>query len=149
MGVNGIALSRRFFHELVQPLLPSDLPYTAARIGSGSDVLGLDDERSRDHDWGCRLHLFVPDAWVQELDELLDRSLPAQFMAQPVRFAVSWDERVRHRVEVVSVADFVASRLGFDATRELDPIEWLALTGQSVLEVIGGEVFVDHSGELT
>ena len=33
---------------------------------------------------------------------------------------------------------FARSRLGVDATRPLEPADWLALTGQSVLEVTAG-----------
>lgn len=33
--------------------------------GTGSEVLGLDDAVSRDHDWGLRLQLFVPDAGLR------------------------------------------------------------------------------------
>jgi hypothetical protein len=60
--VPGIELSRRFYREVVQPLLNhhfGPLPHTAALIGTGSEVLGLDTERSTDHDWGPRLLLFL------------------------------------------------------------------------------------------
>ena len=53
----GAELAGRFFAEVVEPLLSHAVPglgYAAARLGSGSDVLGLDDAMSRDHDWGCR-----------------------------------------------------------------------------------------------
>jgi hypothetical protein len=54
--LRGAELARRFFTDVVEPLLSHALPglgYAAARLGSGSDVLGLDDEMSRDHDWGA------------------------------------------------------------------------------------------------
>jgi hypothetical protein len=147
--VDGLTLARRFHAEVLVPLLLIHAPglvYAAARIGSGSDVLGLDDERSRDHDWGCRLQLFVHEK--ADLDALLERELPERFLDHPVRFATTWDAHVRQRVEVVTIAGFVESRLGIDATRELTAAEWLCLTGQSVLEVVGGEVFADATGEL-
>lgn len=50
---NGIALAREYAAEVVEPLLTQELPglrLATARLGSGSDVLGLDDSTSRDHD---------------------------------------------------------------------------------------------------
>ena len=61
-GLRGAELARGFFASVVEPLLSRAVPglrYAAARLGSGSDVLGLDDEMSRDHDWGCRLTLLA------------------------------------------------------------------------------------------
>lgn len=55
---SGAALSREYWQDVVAPLLEKHLPglpYAAARLGSGSDVLGLDDHQSQDHDWGLRL----------------------------------------------------------------------------------------------
>jgi uncharacterized protein DUF4037 len=148
----GIHLARNYYTDVVAPLLERRLPglrYAAARLGRGSEVLGLDDDMSRDHDWGLRLELFVePDA-VDAVTALLDDHLPESYAALPVRFATSWDHAVRHRVEVATVPGFVTSRLGADATTALAPVEWLSLTGQSVLEVTSGEVFADTLGTLT
>jgi hypothetical protein len=46
------------------------------------------------------------------------------------------------------VAGFAASRLGVDLTGGLSVLDWLVLTGQSVLEVIAGPVFTDRTAEL-
>jgi hypothetical protein len=60
--LTGTELALGFFTGAVEPLLSRAVPglrYAAARLGSGSDVLGLDDAMSRDHDWGCRLTVLV------------------------------------------------------------------------------------------
>jgi len=148
----GTGLAQAYHDDVVRPLLQAwrpGLPYAAARLGSGSDVLGLDDETSRDHDWGLRLTLLVDEADVAAVDTHLEAALPAEHAGLPVRFATTWDPAERHRVEVATPRGFAASRLGLDPTTDLDAAGWLALTGQSVLEVTAGPVFHDGPGELT
>jgi hypothetical protein len=153
--VRGAELARRFFTGAVQPLLSERRPglrYAAARLGSGSDVLGLDDAMSRDHDWGCRLTLLVDSGardQVQPVSQLLEQELPERFEQFPVRFGVTGDRSVAHKVEVATVADFAASRLGVDPTRGLSALDWLTVTGQSVLEVTAGPVFTDRTRTLS
>jgi len=114
-------------------------------------VLGLDDVMSRDHDWGCRLTLLVdgPDRGaVPQISGLLERELPESYQGCPVRFPVTWDPSLSHQVEVATVAGFAAGRLGVDPTGGLSALEWLIVTGQSVLEVVAGPVFADRTCEL-
>jgi hypothetical protein len=151
----GSELARQFYADVVAPLLARAMPglrYAAGRLGSGSDVLGFDDEMSRDHDWGCRLTLLARggdrDA-VPEIRALLERELPDSYRGLPVRFPLTWDSSLSHKIEVATVAEFALSRLGVDPTAELAAPDWLILTGQSVLEVIAGPVFADQTGELT
>ena len=152
--VSGAELSRLFYAHAVAPLLAEVMPrlgYAAGRLGQGSDVLGLDDAMSRDHDWGCRLALLVDESdrdAVPQVISLLDRRLPDTYRGYPVRFPVTWNPAPTHNVEVATVADFAISRLGADPTRELSVLDWLILTGQSVLEVIAGPVFADRTAEL-
>ncbi|MFI9485882.1 DUF4037 domain-containing protein [Promicromonospora sp. NPDC052451] len=149
--MSGIEIARGYWADVVRPLLDRELPgmpRAAGRLGTGSDVLGLDDDTSRDHDWGLRLTLLVPAERVGEVDALLAASLPPSYQGWPTAFAVTWDPVVRHRVEVSAAADFVRSRTGVDIGG-LSAAGWLALTGQSVLEITAGPVFEDTSGEIT
>jgi Domain of unknown function (DUF4037) len=152
--MSGAELAGAFFTEAVEPLLSRVVPglrYAAGRLGSGSDVLGLDDAISRDHDWGCRLTLLVDEEdgdQVAPVSQLLADELPERFRGRPVRIPVTWDPAVAHQVQVATVADFAVSRLGVDPTRGLSVLDWLALTGQSVLEVTAGPVFADHTRAL-
>lgn len=142
-------LAHDFFQSAARPIIDrvlSEVGYLAGRLGSGSDVLGFDDDRSRDHDFGCRLTVLVDEqhgALLDTLDAALDADLPDEVDGWPTRFATSWDGRVRHKVDLHTVHDFVESRLGFDLRDPLQPAGWLCLTGQSVLEVTGGRVFHD------
>src|SRR5499427_3002299 len=152
--MSGGELSRRFYVDVVAPLLAEEMPglgYAAGRLGSGSDVLGFDDAMSRDHDWGCRLTLLVdePDRdAVPQITGLLEHGLPESYRGYPVRFPLTRDPALTHKVEVATVTGFAVSRLGVDPARELSVLDWLVLTGQSVLEVIAGPVFADRTSEL-
>ena len=55
--VSGADLSRLFYEEAVRPLVLgiAGVRHSAARIDDGSEVLGFDDETSRDHSWGPRV----------------------------------------------------------------------------------------------
>lgn len=149
--LSGLALSGAYFFEVVRPVLARRLPqmpYSAGRLGSGSDVLGLDDAVSRDHDWGLRLSLFVPDAAIADVDRELERSLPDSFAGHPVRFAFTGEAERRHHVEISSVAGFLHERLGFDPRSPISVRDWLSLSGQAVLEVTAGPLFAETSDGL-
>ncbi|AXK45199.1 DUF4037 domain-containing protein [Brachybacterium saurashtrense] len=157
-SASGLELSADYHSEVVAPLLERrlpGLPHAAARLGSGSDVLGFDDAQSRDHDWGLRLTLLVEEEGAaDEVDALLERELPASWRGLPTRFATTWEPVVRQRVEVARAADFAASRVGIAPGRlaadaPLDLADWLQLTGQAALEVTAGPVFHDGTGALT
>ncbi|WP_431280220.1 DUF4037 domain-containing protein [Leifsonia poae] len=147
----GIELSHAYFDDIVQPILAEALsgtPYSAGRLGGGSDVLGLDDATSRDHDWGLRVNLFVPTESVDAVAAELERRLPSSFRGHPTRFPFTGETDARHHVDVDTVSRFAHSRLGFDPRDGVTVDDWLSLTGQAVLEMVAGPVFADHSGEL-
>jgi hypothetical protein len=115
-------------------------------------VLGLDDARSRDHDWGLRLVLLVDEgdqAVLPVIRSVLDAGLPDTFAGLPTRFATTWDPATAHRVEAMTVGGFAASRLGRNPLAGLSSIGWLTLIGQSVLEVTAGQVYADTTAELS
>ncbi len=148
----GVALARAYWCRVVRPLLDQalpDVPRAAARIGSGSDVLGLDDATSRDHDWGLRLQVFVPPEHVGAVAELLAARLPADFAGHPARLVFTGRPDAQLAVDVGTLDELIATGLGFDPRLGGTVADWLSLTGQSVLEVSAGEVFEDTDGQLT
>jgi hypothetical protein len=153
LSENGQHLARRFHRDVVGPLVRAHrpgLPYAAGRLGSGSEVLGLDDAMSRDHDWGLRLSVLVPEEARDDVAGLLERELPESYDDWPVRFAYSGSDQARHHVDVDSLGSFVRDRLGLSPQPDAwTPDDWLGLDGQRVLEVVAGPVFHDSDGQLT
>lgn len=154
--IPGLTLSKIFFDEAVRPLLDQHAPglsYAAARIGSGSDVLGYDTTMSTDHDWGPRLTLFLLPAEAARAEDLavvLERGLPATLRGYPVRFAPSDGSRPAGSwVEVTTVRAFVAATLGFDLNQPLTATDWLSFPRQRLLYLTAGQVYHDGGGELT
>jgi hypothetical protein len=163
----GLTLARDFFSEIVQPLLAENAPavsYAAALIGPGSDVLGFDTPVSRDHDWGPRLQLFLPECELPERASLLGRvlasELPSEFRGFPTCFApadASGRRRpqanarppIDHLVEITSVGRYSRKLLGFDPLDGMNAQRWLLVPQERLLELTAGEVFVDSVGELT
>jgi hypothetical protein len=164
--MGGLRLSGLFYEEVVRPTLESEFPglsYSAARLGSGSEVLGYDTPRSADHEWGPRLDLFLTEsdhkALAGEIEESLRWRLPYRFMgysthwgeadAEGVRIIEERSSRpVEHRVVVHTVRDFFESWTGLDPYRRWEPADWLVVPQQRLLEMTAGRVYHDGIGEL-
>jgi hypothetical protein len=162
--IPGRELSYRFYIELLRPLLEHNfphLPYTAALIGPGSDVLGFDTEMSTDHDWGPRLLLFLRPSDMQLADAIqamLRRELPPSFYGYPVSITLPTNEDqtnqaehgvVDHRVIITTVSAFVWYHLAYAIDQPLTAADWLTFPAQILRELTAGAVHHDGLGELT
>ncbi|WP_017590177.1 DUF4037 domain-containing protein [Nocardiopsis ganjiahuensis] len=157
----GLELSRALYEEGVAPLLEG-VPHAAARVGAGSEVLGLDTERSTDHDWGPRLQLFLPDGCAPEypalLRERIGAALPRRVRGWPTRYAPApgdpgvWQltdaPTGHHLVDVVGFGPWFDEWLGFDPRAGVGTADWLAAPTQRLAGLVGGAVFHDGTGEL-
>jgi hypothetical protein len=159
--IPGLHLSELFYKESVEPILHAKFPgleYAAARLGYGSEVLGFDDEMSRDHDWGPRLTLFLSDDILEtikpKIDDALRNHLPHLFHGYPTNWSLPHEDQtwalmetvagpVNHRVEITTARKFVLEYLGFDIVGELTPADWLTFPQQKLLGITGGKVFHD------
>jgi len=147
----GLDLSRRYYAEIVRPLLDQEfprLPHSAALIGWGSDVLGFDTPRSRDHNWGPRLQLFLGDdqaGHAGRVADMLTARLPAEFLGYPTAFTGTFEETQLpvHWVSVARLRAWLTASLGFDPTGEIGLADWLSVPTQALAEVTTGEVFHD------
>lgn len=148
----------------MRPILERDFPdfrHAAALLGSGSEVLGFDDETSRDHEWGPRLSLFTRERVdAAAIDEALGRGLPTSFAGFSTHFGPTQEEGIArlatietgpiaHRVEVHALTMYLRERIGVDATNGFTVRNWLATPTQRLLELTAGEVFADPIGDLT
>jgi hypothetical protein len=166
--IPGLILNRRFYWEVVRPLLDQHLPqlvHSAALIGYGSDVLGLDTEMSTDHNWGPRVQIYLSEedfaTHETRLDELLSENLPAAFAGYPVNFsepdladngtrrmAQHQGGTVRHMLSIATVEQRFQDYLGIAPDANLSVSDWLLLPEQKLLEMTAGEVFHDGLGTL-
>lgn len=152
--IPGLQLAGEFYRETVRPLLDKEfpgLPYAAALLGPGSEVLGFDTPRSVDHDWGPRLQVFLADGTeqAQPITDMLTMRLPATFRGYPVAFARTGDPAIVHRVLVSELGAWLTGHLGFDARHGVTWQDWLATPAQRLAEGTAGAVFHDGPGELT
>jgi len=156
--VSGIQLSRALYEGFVRPtmarLYPT-VPYAAALIGPGSEVLGYDTEQSTDHDWGPRLQLFLGDTDCaqagQGIAAAVHSALPQQVLGYPTTLATdnASEEREYRAVTVHTAGRYFESVLGADPSGELGPAAWLTFTDQHLRSLTTGAMFQDAVGQLT
>ena len=165
--IPGLELNRQFFSSIVKPILDRnfpDLKYSIARIGFGSDVLGYDNKRSTDHDWGLRLELFLEESDYKNLkDEIsnyFSKELSYEFLGYSTHFGETNEKGVRvteaktkglikHRIEFHTIKSFFRDFLGIDPFSELSVFDWLSFPEQRLLAVTSGEVYHDGLMQLT
>jgi hypothetical protein len=157
--MQGIELSSRFYFGIVRPWLDRVAPHlrhSAALLGYGSELLGLDDETSKDHNWGPRVHLFVSRDNFAEHAQRLVREFsavaPDQFLGEPI----GWRSRphppasgseaagvVEHGLEIHTLESRLEGAFAIKSVDGLGPMQWLALSEQRLLAFTAGAVFHD------
>ena len=163
--MKGLELAKQYYFDCVKPVLNEKVPqikekYAAALLGYGSDVIGNDDEWSRDHEWGPRCHVFLSEELFAEhasvLDTALSENLPFEYAGFPTRFEFAEyfgmipakNISGRHHVVITTPERFLELTMGITGVPEHDR-DWLAISEQRLLEFTAGEVFEDYTGELT
>jgi uncharacterized protein DUF4037 len=139
------------------------LQYSAALLGSGSEVLGLDTSQSMDHHWGPRLQIFMSEddyaAHAGRMSEVLSTQLPHHFRGYPTSFGPPDKTGVRllrdmksgpvnHRVEIDTIKSFFEDYLGINPHDQVRILDWLTIPEQRLLTVTAGRVYHDGLGKL-
>jgi len=164
--VPGMELAECFYYGAVRPLLEMrfpDLRYSSALLGSGSEVLGFDTPRSRDHDWGPRCQIFLDEQALETYGDairsVLCDQLPVQFQGYSTNFELAEEAEttwmvdklaspVNHRVGLHTVRGYFGEYLGVDPASNFSALDWLVFSEHKLCSIVSGRVFHDGLGTL-
>lgn len=150
--MKGMDLSRRFYDHC-RPALMDKMPDVMALaaiglVGEGSECFGMDDELSRDHDFGPGFCIWLPlDLLCKKNDEIerVLADLPAEFAGRPSRLA----PRLRGgRVGPLPLERFYSFFTGLDHA-PASWREWMNIPEERLAAVTNGQVFEDNAGNFT
>ena len=172
--ISGLDLCQAFFSQAIEPVMSQTFPqvrYSAALIGSGSEVLGFDTEMSSDHHWGPRAMLFLGREDLVKYKSIIAQTfserLPRRFQGYPTGYTAadahdkgvqllddSDDGPINHRVEIDSIGNFISRYLGLDwddgpgsaGGCTISAADWLTLPEQKLRSITAGRVFLDQVG---
>jgi hypothetical protein len=164
--IPGLKLGGDFYHEAVEPIIQQhfpDLRYSAALIGSGSEILGFDTAMSSDHHWGPRAMLFLSDADFASqrdaLHETFANHLPYTFRGYSTHFSppdpndngvqhlnIVESGPINHRVEILTLREFFGYYLDWNPADDIEPGDWLTFPQQKLRTVTAGGVYHDDLG---
>jgi hypothetical protein len=149
--VKGLIIAREFFTSWGDPYMKSYFPDLAGRIAAGrilgSDVLGGDDEISRDHDWGPQFDLFLSaDDYArfgEKLSDAMNAAAPNPWNGY--RLAGAGDKSVR----VESVPGWFRKYLQMERL-PATPADWPPFPFESTLYFLRhSEIWTDPTGEFS
>lgn len=163
--MQGIELAGGFYADIVRPFLAQaapGLPHAAALIGYGSELLGFDDETSRDHNWGPRVLIVLsPGDFATHARRLVDgfgAVAPAEYRGEPI----GWRSRPHppasgpgslgapgHGLEFHTLEALLEANLAIRTVDGLTSLQWLGFAEQKLLAFTGGAVFHDDTGHLS
>jgi hypothetical protein len=149
--MTGLETARDFFFSWGRPFLTAQFPSLADKVAAGrilgSDVLGGDDEISRDHDWGPQFDLFLSAGDYSSFGEQLSRAMntAAPNPWKGYRLAGAGDKSVR----VESIPEWFLKYLKLPRF-PLAAADWPPSSAESILYFLRhGEIWMDGSGELS
>lgn len=160
--IKGLELCEGFFNECAKPIIDKyfpDLQYSAGLIGYGSDVLGYDDEVSRDHMWGPRFYMFLSEKDINKKDEVFNKfaeNLPYKYMDYSVNFTEpdTNDCGVQHPqfidsgkvnplIFIQTFDEFLIDEIGTADLDNITSLDWLVFSEHRLLSLVSGKLFVD------
>lgn len=148
--MKGLDLAREFFAAHGAPMIRDKFGDYAGRVaaglvGPGSECFGVDDEISRDHDWGPGFCLWLTAEDHAIIGGSLQREyerLPAVFKGFGPRIASPGEES---RTGVCETGSFYMKYTGLDHAPSLNQ-EWLRIPEHALGTCTNGEVFSDPLG---
>ena len=163
--MQGIELSRGFYTDIIRPWLDEAAPglrYAAALIGYGSELLGFDDETSKDHNWGPRVHIYLAQEhfrdYARQLVDEFSKVAPASYLGEPV----GWRSRphppangvesagaLEHGLEFHTLEARLEAHFAVRSVESLEALQWLGFAEQKLLAFTSGAVFHDDDGRLS
>lgn len=162
--IPGLRLCEQFYKEVVKALIETEfhgLKYSTGLIGSGSEVLGFDTERSTDHHWGPRVLLFLSSKDIgkkKQISDYLSKKLPSTFRGYSTHFGnpdeigvqllsvAKAGQPINHRVEIYTIESFFKEYLLIDPNNDLTTSDWLTLSEQKLRTIRSGKIFYDQLG---
>ena len=148
--MKGLDLAEIFFDRFGLPAIKEHFPemvdrISAGLIGRGSEVLGADDELSRDHGWGPRFLLFLNGDDLRNIGEEMQTKLNE---LRPNVF--EGIDLLKHRTEPITVnaidecfRDLTGAPWPPETTRE-----WAFVNENGLCYAQAGKVFYDPTGQL-
>lgn len=150
--MKGLELCKSYYENIGAPelkrLFPEVMGRAAAGLsGQGSDCLGLDDEISRDHDFGPGFCLWLSDEdfekYGAELQKAYD-ALPKSYMG----FERKPTQTGAQRVGVMRTSDFYRYYIGCSGVPDT-LMRWVRIQEHFLATCTSGEVFEDGLGEFS
>ena len=150
--MKGLELCKSYYYNVGKPELSRRFPEAMCRAaaglsGQGSDCLGLDDEYSRDHDFGPGFCLWLSDADFEEYGAAMQAAydeLPKEYMGFTRR-----DTRTgAQRVGVMRTTDFYRYYIGCPGVPDT-LMRWVRIQEHFLATCTSGEVFEDALGEFS
>lgn len=157
-------LSELFYQEVVKSLIEAEfknLKYSAALIGSGSEVLGFDTARSTDHHWGPRVMLYLSPNDIgkkKEISDFLSKKLPTTFHGFSTHFSdpansgvqlfvkAKAGQPINHLVNIYTTRSYFKKYLNIEPNDNLSVLDWLTLSEQRLRTIRSGKIFHDQLG---
>lgn len=147
--MKGLEIARDYYFGWARPFLVKEFPDISERVAvgrfSGSDVLGADDEISRDHCWGPQFTLLLSSddfgSWGDAVSESMNVAAPNPWKG--FRLAGGGDKSVL----VESIPQFFKRVLSLSAIPPTSG-DWQLMDESALYFVRHGALWVDGTGEV-
>lgn len=145
----GIVIAESFFKEFGLPVINQYFPELTDRIsagllGEGSEMLGFDDELSRDHDWGPSFILFLEEQDVQ----MYRQSLAAKLNELRPDSFQNINLTKTKAITVQTIDGFYKELTGLPCPPKSIQ-EWITVRENDLCYAQAGKIFYDPPGNLT